>query len=94
MLKTLGFSIPQYSHIPLLMDSEGRRLAKRDKDLSLDELLKRYSPQEILGMLAYACGVLPEWRAAELSELVRVFDWKNVKLEDMRLPAELTEKSL
>ena len=91
MLKTLGFPLPQYSHIPLLMDCEGRRLAKRDRDLSLDELLKRYSAQDILGMLAFACGVLPEWRPATLNELVRLFNWKNVKQEDMRLPAALTQ---
>ena len=90
MLRILGFSVPEYSHIPLLMDSEGRRLAKRDKDLSLDELLKRYTPEDILGMLAFAYGVLPEWRRATLDELVRIFDWKNVKREDMRLPKDLT----
>ena len=89
-IRILGFSVPEYSHIPLLMDSEGRRLAKRDKDLSLDELLKRYTPEDILGMLAFACGVLPEWRRATLDELVRIFDWKNVKREDMRLPKDLT----
>ncbi len=92
MLKTLGFPVPEYSHIPLLMDSEGRRLAKRDKDLSLDELLKRHTPESILGMLAFACGVLPEWKPATLNELVRAFDWKNVKREDMRLPASLTQR--
>ena len=92
LLRTLGFPMPQYAHIPLLMDSEGRRLAKRDKDLSLDELSKRYTPQQLLGMLAYTCGVLPEWRSATLDELTRVFDWKNVKTEDMRLPAELTRR--
>ena len=90
MLKTLGFPVPRYSHIPLLMDSEGRRLAKRDKDLSLDELSKRYTAKEILGMLAYACGVIPEWKPASLEELTRVFDWKNVKTDDMRLPPQLT----
>ena len=92
MLKTLGFPVPQYSHIPLLMDCEGRRLAKRDKDLSLDELLKRYTPEQILGMLAYACGVIDRWEAATLAQLVQAFDWKNVKTDDMRLPKELTQR--
>ena len=46
----------------------------------------------MLGMLAYTCGVLPEWRSATLDELTRVFDWKNVKTQDMRLPAELTRR--
>lgn len=92
LLKTLGFPQPNYAHIPLLMDSEGRRLAKRDKDLSLDELAKRYTPGDILGMLAFACGVLPEWHSATLEELVRIFDWKHVLTEDMRLPAALTRR--
>jgi len=92
MLQTLGFPVPRYAHIPLLMDSEGRRLAKRDKDLSLDELSKRYTPGELLGMLAFACGVLKEWRSTTLEELTRLFDWKNVKTDDLRLPAELTRR--
>jgi len=92
LLRTLGFPAPQYAHIPLLMDCEGRRLAKRDKDLSLDELSKRYTPQQLLGMLAYTCGVLDEWRSVTLEELTRLFDWKNVKTDDMRLPSELTRR--
>ena len=84
--KTLGFAAPEYYHIPLLMDSHGRRLAKRDKDLGLDALAKRMTPQQILGMLAYCAGVIPENRPASLDELVRLFDWKNVKTNDIRLP--------
>ena len=86
LLKPLGFDIPAYDHIPLLTDHEGRRLAKRDKDLDLSALCQRFTPEEILGMLAYASGVIPENRPANLEELVRVFDWKNVKKEDLRLP--------
>ena len=89
LLKTLGFDIPAYDHIPLLTDHEGRRLAKRDKDLDLSALCQRFTPEEILGMLAYASGVIPENRPANLDELVRVFDWKNVKKEDLRLPETL-----
>jgi len=84
--KTLGFASPDYYHIPLLMDSHGRRLAKRDKDLDLDALAKRMTPQQILGMLAYCAGIIPENRPASLDELVRLFDWKNVKTDDIRLP--------
>ena len=89
MQKTLGFDTPEYAHIPLLTDSQGRRLAKRDKDLDLSALAQRFTPQEILGMLAYASGVLPENRPASLEELTRIFDWKNVKTDDLRLPETL-----
>ena len=83
--RTLGFDTPAYAHIPLLMDANGRRLAKRDKDLDLTALSKVMTPEQILGMLAYSAGIIPENRAAGLAELTRVFDWKNVKKDDIRL---------
>lgn len=83
--RTLGFDSPAYFHIPLLMDAHGRRLAKRDKDLDLTALSKIMTPEQILGMLAYSCGVIPENKPAGLEELIRVFDWKNVKKDDIRL---------
>ena len=81
----LGFDTPAYRHIPLLMDSRGRRLAKRDRDLDLTALSKVMTPEQILGMLAFSAGVIPENRPAGLAELTRVFDWKNVKKDDIRL---------
>ena len=83
--RTLGFDTPAYRHIPLLMDAQGRRLAKRDGDLDLTTLSRRYSPEQLLGMLAFSAGVIPENRPAALPELVRVFDWRNVKTGDIRL---------
>lgn len=83
--KTLGFDTPDYVHIPLLMDINGRRLAKRDKDLDLTALSKVMTPEQILGMLAYSAGVIEENRPASLDELVRAFDWRNVKTDDIRL---------
>lgn len=83
--KTLGFDTPSYAHIPLLMDSHGRRLAKRDKDLDLTALSRHMSPEQILGMLAFSAGIIPENRPASLDELTRVFCWENVKREDILL---------
>lgn len=86
LLETLGFPVPAYIHIPLLTDSRGRRLAKRDKDLALDALAKRCAPADILGALAASAGIIPENRPMTLEELIPVFDWKNVKQADIRLP--------
>jgi len=85
LLRTLGLPAPAYVHIPLLMDGEGRRLAKRDRDLNLTELAKRMRAEDILGMLAYSVGILPENRPASLEALIRVFDWAKVGREDVRL---------
>ena len=86
LLDRLGFPVPEYVHIPLLMDSQGRRLAKRDKDLDLSALSRRYTPADILGMLACAAGVIPENRPMTLEQLIPLFDWNNVKRADIRLP--------
>lgn len=83
--RLLGYDTPVYCHIPLLMDSQGRRLAKRDKDLDLTALSKVMTPEQILGMLAYSAGILPEKRPAGLAELTKVFDWRNVKKDDIWL---------
>ena len=89
LLRELGYPVPEYIHIPLLMDCHGRRLAKRDKDLDLTALSKRFTPQELLGKLACSAGILPEERAASLEELTRLFDWSRVRRGDMRLPPSL-----
>lgn len=91
LLEALGYPLPQYAHIPLLMDSQGRRLAKRDKDLDLTALLRRFTPEEIIGMLAWSAGLLPEVRPITLEGLIPLFSWARVKHEDLRLPAQMQE---
>jgi glutamyl-tRNA synthetase len=56
----------------------GARLSKRDKSLDMGELRKRYSAEEILGLLGYYAGIIPENRKATLSELLDVFDWNKI----------------
>ena len=41
LLRELGYPAPRYCHIPLLTDAQGRRLAKRDRDLDLSALSRR-----------------------------------------------------
>ena len=84
--RLLGYAAPDYVHIPLLVDAQGRRLAKRDKDLDLTALAKRFSPEDILGMLAFSAGILPEIRPVTLENLLPLFAWEKVKQADLRLP--------
>ena len=53
LYEALGHPIPVYAHIPLMTDAQGRRLAKRDQDIRLASLSRRYSVPWILGMLGY-----------------------------------------
>lgn len=88
--RCLGFATPRYIHIPLLMDSQGRRLAKRDKDISLPALSRRFTPEDILGMLAASAGILEENRPMSLEALIPYFQWSKVGREDIRLPERMT----
>ena len=84
--RLLGYPQPEYVHIPLLTDAQGRRLAKRDKDLDLSALAQRFTPEELLGFLACSAGILPEPRPMTLEQLIPLFDWARVTREDWRLP--------
>ena len=87
--RLLGYPQPEYLHIPLLTDEQGRRLAKRDRDLDLTALAARFTPEDILGMLAYSTGLQAEPRPAALEELVPRFDRAKLRRDDLRLPAAL-----
>ena len=84
--RTLGLPSPVYGHIPLLTDWDGRRLSKRDGDLDLAKLREKWQPEEIIGMLAEAAGILPAYRPVSARELVPLFSWGKVKKGDVRLP--------
>jgi glutamyl-tRNA synthetase len=85
LFSLLGRPAPEYYHVPLLLAPDGRRLSKRDGDLDLDSLLDRYSPEQIIGTLAHAAGLIDRKEAVSAAELAAVFDWKKVKKEDIYL---------
>ena len=59
LYRLLGLKEPVFCHFPLLLDSGGRRLSKRNVDAGLDTLGERYTAPEILGKLAYLAGFNP-----------------------------------
>ncbi len=84
--RLLGFAPPEFIHIPLLNDADGRRLSKRDADLDLGILRKRFTPAELTGALAYAAGLIPTPMPVRAHELVSVFSWDKLPTGDLCLP--------
>lgn len=76
--RLLGLQPPRYAHVPLICNSEGRRLSKRDRSLSMEELRAKYQPREIIGYLAHIGGLTPKASPCEARELVGIFDWKKI----------------
>ncbi len=83
LLEELGLSAPAYTHVPLLLSSDGRRLSKRDGDLDLSVLREKKSNRELTGFLACLCGLLPSPEPLSPTELIPLFSWQKVKRESL-----------
>ena len=89
LYQLMGFPVPEFIHIPTVLDSQGKRLAKRDCSISLHELKKRYTKEEILGRLAYMAELQTDTTARTLDDLLDMFCWENIRKEDIYLPPDL-----
>lgn len=89
LYRLLDLKAPAFYHTPLLLAPDGRRLSKRDGDLSLDSLRSRYTAPEIVGRLAYLAGLIDRPEALVPAELVPHFSWEKVPKEDILLPLDL-----
>ena len=85
----LGYSHPDYAHVPMLLAPDGRRLSKRDRDLDLGELRKRVSPEGLIGTLAYSAGIIDVPGPISAGELAREFSWDKVKGDSICLDASI-----
>jgi glutamyl-tRNA synthetase class Ic len=81
--------VPSYGHAPLLIDSEGHRLSKRQKSITIRELRdNQWSANRIVGELAIAGGLVKantlNNREISISELIKI---------DLNLPT-LSQKTI
>lgn len=81
LYELLGAEIPQYAHIPLLLDEKGDRLAKRHKSLSIARLReKEKTPKNVITYLAHLMGFSGEFaHAMALLEHIKLQLPKNTK---------------
>lgn len=87
--KLLGFTPPQFYHIPLLTRSDGTRLAKRDAALDMGVLREIYkTPEPLIGKLAHAAGLIPAPKPLSAAELIPLFDWQRIPKGDIALENE------
>ncbi len=89
LYKLLGFTPPRYCHIPLLVDKDGRRLAKRDKDLDMGVLREKYTPEEIIGYIAWQVGLIPRKEKITAKEFLQIFAVNKLPHEDIILKGEI-----
>lgn len=74
---------PEYGHLSLLLAPDGRRLAKRDRDLELGQLQERFTAPEIVGRLAYTANLIDRPEAVTPQELIPLFSWEKLPQKDL-----------
>ena len=84
--RLLGFDTPSYCHVPLLCAADGRRLSKREADLTLQALRKNgVAPETIVGRLAYAAGLIDRPEPITPRELVPLYAVEKLPRADIVL---------
>ncbi|WP_297209203.1 tRNA glutamyl-Q(34) synthetase GluQRS [uncultured Flavonifractor sp.] len=85
----LGLTPPAFCHVPLLVAPDGRRLSKRERDLDLGALRRRYTPQALTGLLGYWAGQLDRPEPVEPAALAAAFSWSKVPRGDVVVGPEI-----
>ena len=66
---------PAFLHVPLLVDESGRRLSKRQRDLSITSLRsKGIEAETIIGYLAWKAALIDAWRPVAARRLIPLFN--------------------
>lgn len=89
----LGWMLPAFTHLPLVVGPDGRRLAKRHGDTRLSTLRDAgVAPETVVGLLAWSCGWLDDVRPVAASELLTRFSLMSVPREPFVLTKELLKR--
>lgn len=86
LIEALGCKPPVFGHLPLLLDLEGKKLAKRDPSFTLDALRERQVPPDALFFYLAGLGYAPA-ATGQLTkkELVETFDLRKVSRSPARV---------
>lgn len=83
LYQQLGYAIPAFSHLPLLVTSQGARLAKRDRAADMGVLRQQYKPEELLGQIAFLSHLIDRQQPISLTELTKEFSWSKIPKNDI-----------
>lgn len=90
LYEALNLRPPTFAHVPLVVGSDGRRLAKRHGDTRLSALRAAgVSAERVLGFLGWSCGWLQRGKEISAKELLPRFTLKSIPPEPFVVTPEL-----
>lgn len=95
LYEALAAAPPVFAHVPLLLGSDGVRLSKRHRGVTLEELRAAgASPEAVVGRLAHLLGLRPSAAPLRARDLVAGFDLASLREVYRRMPGGLVVSSL
>ena len=80
LISELGYPIPTYAHLPLLVDKDGVRLSKRQQGITVRDMREAgQTPADIIGRLLYYAGAIKKPMPISADEALR-----NISFEECR----------
>jgi glutamyl-tRNA synthetase len=90
LYRVLGLTPPRFTHVPLVVGADGKRLAKRHGDTRLATLREAgVSAQALLGLLAWSCGWSERIEPMALGEVLKRFQLRTIPDAPFTLTADL-----
>lgn len=62
LYELLGLEVPEFAHIPLKRNEHGERLAKRDRSMSMEQLRREMTPEQVVAMALDSNREFEEWK--------------------------------
>ncbi len=98
LLELLNWLPPRYLHVPLMIGSDGRRLAKRHGDTRVRWFREAgLAPEQLWGYLAWTAGLIGELRSIGPAELIAAWQLDRLSSQptivqlDNGMPKELAQ---
>lgn len=80
ILRKLGYAVPVYAHLPVLIDQEGVRLSKRQRGITIDDFRQAgLSPGRVIGQLLFWSGAVSQMTEITASEALRSLSFEDCK---------------
>jgi glutamyl-tRNA synthetase len=90
LYRALDLHPPRFTHVPLVVGRDGRRLAKRHGDTMLSSLREAgVRPENLLGLLAWSCGWLERIEPTTAQELIPRYRLESIPPRTFVLTPEL-----
>lgn len=83
LYEAMGWDVPDFAHLPMMLSPKGEKLSKRHASVSVSEYAEKgYTPMGVLNYLARFGWSFGDQEIFSREELIEKFDWERVNKSD------------